>query len=392
MEKEIIKIKMFKSFQIEYRNQVIDISGVFGKQLINLFQILAIFSDSEVSRNQLIRMLWADNDNPRNLMKFTIFRLRNKIMEIDVFKDIDLIQTTNDGYRLSEDYRYELDINEFDSIYKELIGKKEYSKIDMKRVMRIMEIYEGSIYETSNSCLWISQFSEKYRKLYCNCVVYACAYYDHLKQYDELMDLVSKALLVEPFNEPLHYTYMKCLIDTNNYQMALDHYDITNEHFYRELGTTLSDRIKELCDSILSTKKEDDVTYSLQDIRMDLDKNRLKPGGFFCSYEMFRHLYELLIKSSLREEKHYFLILIRLHERTYTDNEIRAMNRLKSCIADCLRMSDIFTKISKNQFCLLVTCLELDNAYVITERISSMFYRKNSRNKYRLEIEIQQVS
>lgn len=61
-----------------------------------------------------------------------------------------------------------------------------------------------------------------------------------------------QAVLIEPFNEGLHYYYMKGLVATRNYREALRYYDELNDIFLSELGTGLSKRFKQLYDIIIA--------------------------------------------------------------------------------------------------------------------------------------------
>ena len=91
---------------------------------------------------------------------------------------------------------------------------------------------------------------------------------------------------------------------------------------------------------------------------------------------MFKHMYEILLKNALRDNKKYFLIIFDLNAKTTIENQVHVMNQLKEMIASSLRVNDLFAKINKKQYIILVACQEMDNAYTIIQRINKKFYAK----------------
>ena len=76
MDKQCIKFQLFKKIEVAYNSEPYDISDFLGKQLINLLEVLLLYPNHEVSKDDLIKMLWPHSENPQNVMKFTVFRLR----------------------------------------------------------------------------------------------------------------------------------------------------------------------------------------------------------------------------------------------------------------------------------------------------------------------------
>lgn len=388
----VLKIKMFQTFELTYNDQTVDISKTMGKQLVNLLQVLVYNHGHEATTNTLTETLWPDSDDPKNVLKFSIFRLRKELKAMEPFKDIELIQTTKTGYRLNDELEIESDFRQFEEIWKSLEHVDDFQDQHMKTAKKLIELYKGHIYLTSNPSMWITNICEWYRSSFANCIVKMCNSLMRQNRYEEMLKIDYNAILVEPFYEGLHYYYMKGLIETKDYHKALTYYDSVNEAFYKELGTGLSSRFKELYDIVLN-EYENDFTHDLDSIQKEIEANQKTTGGFFCTYDMFKYLYEILIKTAKRDNKRYFLFMIEFHNKELSlDRQMTATKALKESMIASLRSNDIFTRINNMQYIALVNCNEEDNVYIITQRIGTLFYKSFNSKKYRLDYRVKEVT
>ena len=86
---ETYYVKTFGGLEITNDNVTVNIVELFGKQLVNLLQVLLFHSEKPVQKDELIDILWPESKNPSSALKFSIFRLRSELNEIDFFKDKD---------------------------------------------------------------------------------------------------------------------------------------------------------------------------------------------------------------------------------------------------------------------------------------------------------------
>ena len=90
-------VKTFGGLEITNDNVTVNIVELFGKQLVNLLQVLLFHSEKPVQKDELIDILWPESKNPSSALKFSIFRLRAELNEIEFFKDKEVIVTTRKG-------------------------------------------------------------------------------------------------------------------------------------------------------------------------------------------------------------------------------------------------------------------------------------------------------
>ena len=372
---ETYYVKTFGGLEITNDNVTVNIVELFGKQLVNLLQVLLFHSEKPVQKDELIHILWPESKNPSSALKFSIFRLRSELNEIDFFKDKEVIVTTRNGYILNPNLDWNIDFVELQKAYNqinegaELLDEKEF-----KIARKIFRLYQGRFYASPSQLHWILQKQEVFRQMYVKTMMRTSCYLYTQKRYDEMMLMNYQAVLIEPFNEGLHYYYMKGLVATRNYREALKYYDELNDIFLSELGTGLSKRFKQLYDLIIADHAKEE-NKDMETIMRELSNRDQQNQGFFCSYEIFKYFYELLLKMSVRNEQNYYLIMLQFSDGTLDYEKVGVdFDRVKRLVSSCLRSNDLFTRTSETQLLLLVDCQTEENAHLIIQRISNKFY------------------
>ena len=382
-------VKTFGGLEITNDNVTVNIVELFGKQLVNLLQVLLFHSEKPVQKDELIDILWPESKNPSSALKFSIFRLRAELNEIEFFKDKEVIVTTRKGYILNPNLDWNIDFVELQKAYNqinegaELLDEKEF-----KIARKIFRLYQGRFYASPSQLHWILQKQEVFRQMYVKTMMRTSCYLYTQKRYDEMMLMNYQAVLIEPFNEGLHYYYMKGLVATRNYREALKYYDELNDIFLSELGTGLSKRFKQLYDIIIADHAKEE-NKDMETIMRELSNRDQQNQGFFCSYEIFKYFYELLLKMSVRNEQNYYLIMLQFSDGTLDYEKVGVdFDRVKRLVSSCLRSNDLFTRTSETQLLLLVDCQTEEDAHLIIQRISNKFYSIFRKKNYRMNYSV----
>lgn len=382
-------VKTFGGLEITNDNVTVNIVKLFGKQLVNLLQVLLFHSEKPVQKDELIDILWPESKNPSSALKFSIFRLRAELNEIEFFKDKEVIVTTRKGYILNPNLDWNIDFVELEKAYNQINdGSKLLDEKEFKAARKIFRLYQGRFYASPSQLHWILQKQEIFRQMYVKTMMRTSCYLYTQKRYDEMMLMNYQAVLIEPFNEGLHYYYMKGLVATRNYREALKYYDELNDIFLSELGTGLSKRFKQLYDIIIADHAKEE-SKDMETIMRELSSRDQQNQGFFCSYEIFKYFYELLLKMSIRNEQNYYLIMLQFSDGTLDYEKIGLdFDRVKRLVGSCLRSNDLFTRTSETQLLLLVDCQTEENAHLIIQRISNKFYSIFRKKNYRMNYSV----
>ena len=382
-------VKTFGGLEITNDNVTVNIVELFGKQLVNLLQVLLFHSEKPVQKDELIDILWPESKNPSSALKFSIFRLRSELNEIDFFKDKEVIVTTRKGYILNPNLDWNIDFVELEKAYNQINeGAALLDEKEFKIARKIFRLYQGRFYASPSQLHWILQKQEVFRQMYVKTMMRTSCYLYTQKRYDEMMLMNYQAVLIEPFNEGLHYYYMKGLVATRNYREALKYYDELNDIFLSELGTGLSKRFKQLYDIIIADHAKEE-SKDMETIMKELSSRDQQNQGFFCSYEIFKYFYELLLKMSIRNEQNYYLIMLQFSDGTLDYEKIGLdFDRVKRLVSSCLRSNDLFTRTSETQLLLLVDCQTEENAHLVIQRISNKFYSIFRKKNYRMNYSV----
>lgn len=386
---ETYYVKTFGGLEITNDNVTVNIVELFGKQLVNLLQVLLFHSEKPVQKDELIDILWPESKNPSSALKFSIFRLRSELNEIDFFKDKEVIVTTRKGYILNPNLDWNIDFVELQKAYNQINeGAESLDEKEFKIARKIFRLYQGRFYASPSQLHWILQKQEVFRQMYVKTMMRTSCYLYTQKRYDEMMLMNYQAVLIEPFNEGLHYYYMKGLVATRNYREALKYYDELNDIFLSELGTGLSKRFKQLYDIIIADHAKEE-NKDMETIMRELSNRDQQNQGFFCSYEIFKYFYELLLKMSVRNEQNYYLIMLQFSDGTLDYEKVGVdFDRVKRLVSSCLRSNDLFTRTSETQLLLLVDCQTEENAHLIIQRISNKFYSIFRKKNYRMNYSV----
>ena len=382
-------VKTFGGLEITNDNVTVNIVELFGKQLVNLLQVLLFHSEKPVQKDELIDILWPESKNPSSALKFSIFRLRAELNEIEFFKDKEVIVTTRKGYILNPNLDWNIDFVELEKAYNQInYGSELLDEKEFKIARKIFRLYQGRFYASPSQLHWILQKQEIFRQMYVKTMMRTSCYLYTQKRYDEMVLMNYQAVLIEPFNEGLHYYYMKGLVATRNYREALKYYDELNDIFLSELGTGLSKRFKQLYDIIIADHAKEE-SKDMETIMRELSSRDQQNQGFFCSYEIFKYFYELLLKMSIRNEQNYYLIMLQFSDGTLDYEKIGLdFDRVKRLVSSCLRSNDLFTRTSETQLLLLVDCQTEENAHLIIQRISNKFYSIFRKKNYRMNYSV----
>ncbi|MEG0520620.1 MAG: winged helix-turn-helix domain-containing protein, partial [Erysipelotrichaceae bacterium] len=174
LDKDIMKIQMFKEFVIEYHNERIIINDYATRQMTNLLAILIYYRRKPINKDQLIELMWQDNENPLNVMKFSIFRLRALLKEIPVLSELDLVVTSKAGYEFNPNIKVEIDIELVEDNWHLMNTDSETNVGNVKRAKTILDIYKGQFLEGNNE-EWIIRCQSYYQNMYMNAFEIYCS-------------------------------------------------------------------------------------------------------------------------------------------------------------------------------------------------------------------------
>ncbi|MEG0841264.1 MAG: BTAD domain-containing putative transcriptional regulator [Erysipelotrichaceae bacterium] len=378
---DLMKINLFNEFVIEYKNEKIIVHEIATRQLMNLLAILIYYRRNPINKSRLIELMWQENENPLNVMKFSIFRLRTLLESIPVLADLDLIITTKNSYEFNPNIPVEIDVEIMSDCWQQMNRSEETNQEYYKSAYKILHLYHGQFLTESNE-EWAVQQQNYYSNMYMNVFKHYADYLSNAGKYDELIEISHQAILLDDLNEDAYFYYINGLIQDQQYHKALTTYKEVQKLFFKEFGSPLDLKLRSLHSVIVAKDEEDQI--DIESLRQKLNTELNDEGAFYCEYELFRHIYQVELRNLKRDHHQVFLIVFEIHCEGNQKQQQNAMDILKKTISTSLRKGDVFSRMNKVQYLLLIPCLDVENAHFVIHRITSAYYRKVSKMKVKL--------
>lgn len=387
-----LRITMLGEFSVTCGDVTLNEQNKRSKKLWTLFQYLVTFHDREISQNELLDSLWEDetSDNPAGALKTQMHRLRAMLSELGYDKEI--IINTRGTYAFNNSADFTIDAEEFEKLCKRSQNTNdENEKLDCLK--RAIVLYKGDFLPKISLEQWVVPINTYYHSIYIKAVHKAIELMYKRGQLQEVAELCRKAMIFDPYDEPLHYNLIKVLAELGDQQNAKAAYKYVTDLFYNKFGVNPSDELISLYNDAVRSQK--DIELDLGVVERNLNANSESGGAFYCEYEFFRHIYQLEIRDARRSGKKVSICLITV---TDIDGEIppqkalnRCMEKLSETITRYLRCNDIYARYSVSQYIVMLKNTSDENCEAIMQRIVRNYRRDNPRSQMLISYKFKQI-
>lgn len=342
-----------------------------------VFCFLVLNRQTPVSAARLISVLWPDESlaDPANVLKNTVYALRREFKAAKSTKESPIL-FENGGYMCNPNIEYVVDVESFERISRHAAGAEGDEKLNL--LGQAVEMYRGELLPQIESEVWVMPLALYYRQLYNDDVAGLCEGLEDQGRYNELLAAATAANRIDPLEES-HYLYMfRALYALEMYRAIIPAYHKTVRIFSEELGTSLCQEIQDIyqdaseqIDSI-----EQDIMIIKDELREVVGAPTSLSGPLYCTYDVFKYLYQMVARSAERGGGSVMIVLLTLADREgeHTPAKIMsaAMNQVKNLIlGGLLRKSDTVARYSKSQYIIMLSIDKAASAQLIINRIKS---------------------
>ncbi|MDR0469375.1 MAG: winged helix-turn-helix domain-containing protein [Peptococcaceae bacterium] len=390
----LIRINMFGDFKLVVGDKVIDDSISRSHKMWVLLAFLIIHRQRFISQEELIDVLWPeeDNDNPANALKTLLYRTRASIASI-LGEEIQLILSQRGSYSWNMQYNIRTDAEDFDQ-YVTMAADISLERQDRKDYyQKAMVFYQHDFLPKLSDQMWVIPFTTYYHYLFLDSVF---AYGEMLLadgEYAKLIDLCNQAVKIEPFEEKLYTMLIKAFLAQGNTTAAINQYEKATDLLYRNLGVRPSEGLRELYQDIMKENKM--LELDLTVIQQDLREAAARSGPFICEYGFFREAYRLEARRATRQGTSVQIALITLSLPDGKSPTLTLLNKtmeqVLSVLEFCLRRGDVVARYSGAQYVLMLPTANFEDATMVMERIVSTFSHRNRKSFLKLNYKIQQL-
>ncbi len=379
----IIKISLFGGMSVEADNKLLLRGAGKLHKHWKLLAYLVTHKNTLLSTVRLMDIMYNDDEdisNPQGALKNTVYCLRKEL------GDASFILFQEGSYKWNNEKTLFLDIE----IFENLIQKLNLDQDKLSIYKKIIEIYKGDFLPQLCNEEWVIQRSTYYKKKYIDAVLdYLSMLFDS-QQYNEILTVTNTACFVDPYNEDFYLYMFKALSNLNMNKVIVNSYFRVSRIFSDELGVELSNEIKDIYSK--ASKKVNKIEHDILIIKEDLreatkDQTPIR-GSYFCSYDVFKQMYQMVARAADREKRSIVLLLITILDPkgNIPDNPIlkNAMFELREVLKKSLRKGDTFAQYSKAQFILMLATESIEKSEIVIKRIQSNYDIYLKHNKLQL--------
>ena len=393
MKQNLIKVNMLGSFSVEISGNIIDDSKGRTYKAWLLLAYLLYCRDRMVSGNELIKVLYGDEDreNPQNAFRAVLHRVRTLLDSLDSGSG-DIILYRDGGYCINPEFEVESDVERFNEFCQAGISADNEER-RAEYFLQAAALYRGPFLEKLSSEAWARSVAVFYHEKYLTLIKEVLSVLQTKKRTKDIIGLCMAALQFESYDEELYLYLMRNLLESGNRQDVISVYDKICKLFMEDFGVLPSEELRSLYNQAVRDSGE--RYCSVDDLQETLrDKDTLY-GALYCDYDVFKVLYNatarLLDRTgavvhvcmfSLTDEKNG-----PLHKRS---REI-AMDNFQELIRTSLRRGDVFTRCSNSQFAVLLQLANYENSCMVCERINRAYRRAYPHSPARITYSVRAV-
>lgn len=376
-----IQITMLGGFQLRWGEQVVKDNGSRARQLWSVLEYLITFRNKDVSHAELMDALWNDSetDNFTNTLKSLIYRIRTLLKSSGFPMAQELIVYKRGAYSWNNNINTVVDCEVFEALAKQASNTKLPDRQRIELYQEAIALYKGDFLPNSAYEAWVIPLSAYYHNLYIKCVRETLGLLEQLERYEEMVILCEAANIIDPFDETIHEALIHSWVMLEKFPKALAHYEYITKLFYEELGVKLSNRLRSIYREIIKTVSH--VETDMEVIKEDLRETSLASSGFYCEYEVFKHIYRLEARSSARTGRSTFLALLTMTTQDQQTPDLELLNlgmeRLLETICGSLRRNDVVSRFSATQYVLMLSSLTYENGQMVLSRLTNKFHQSH---------------
>jgi len=380
-----LKIETFGEFALISDGRRITEQAKKSSKVWRLIQYLVVNRYKVISQDELLE-LFCDDDlqlNPGSVLRTLVYRARNTLKKSGLECADNLIIAKSGGYSWNNDIECITDIEEFEGLIKQASAETTDKTKQLELLLQAIDLYKGDFLPTTTGDLWVMPLVRWYRTLYIDTVHKALIILTEDKNNTEAEKLCTKALSIDPFDEKLIEHFLRALIRQEKFDEALDFYKKMEAMFFDILGINFSDDLRSLYSMISHPGTGSEMTLDM--LIDEWHTDAFYPGAYYCDASLFKILYHIEVRSLPRSGRSAYIVRFDTkHDPKAKDGGI--MKKLGQIIPGCLRMGDLFTRSSPNQYMMMLYSLTYEDCQMLIHRILGMLDSKHLSNLLKTEV------
>lgn len=310
-----IKVQMFGNFRMDHNGAPFVAEKMHKESQFNrMMQALIHYSDCGIAKDKLEEIVIGerDIDAPHTALRVIVYKTKQKLTQLGL-PGKNLIYLEGGIYYWTPDIEIEEDAAEFEKLYNEACALekqmpqepesvetvcderiKEIEDNMLELYVKALYLYKGEFLAAYTGETWIAQEARRYHIMFEKIINEAAYILRKRKQFKGLEKLGVYAAKVDPFNE-WEELIMEAMVETRRYDEAEELYTDVVDYYLRECGIYPSSRLLEILEKY--SNQMNHAHEILENIQEGMnEQEETERGGYFCSYPVFRGIYQASIR------------------------------------------------------------------------------------------------
>lgn len=322
-----IKVQMFGNFRMDYNGAPFVAEKMHKESQFNrMMQALIHYSDCGIAKDKLEEIVIGerDIDAPHTALRVIVYKTKQKLAQLGL-PGKNLIYLEGGIYYWTPDIEIEEDAAEFEKLYNEACALekqmpqepesaetvcderiKEIEDNMLELYVKALYLYKGEFLVAYTGETWIAQEARRYHTMFEKIINEAAYILRKRKQFKGLEKIGVYAAKVDPFNE-WEELIMEAMVETRRYDEAEELYTDVVDYYLRECGIYPSSRLLEILEKY--SNQMNHAHEILENIQEGMnEQEETERGGYFCSYPVFKGIYQASIRIMKRTRVPVYLI------------------------------------------------------------------------------------
>jgi DNA-binding SARP family transcriptional activator len=306
------------------------------------------------------------------------------------------VRTNRGSYQWNPEVEVEVDVEHFEKLLSAAKQEVAYEKAAVLYEQAIA-LYQGEFMPRLTDLHWIFTLNTYYHSLYLTCVKGLAEIYGRMERYEDLERLSTEALRFESGDEELYCYQIEARMHSGKISLALESYDNAHRIMEEDLGIRKTTVLEKVYEELLAISKGG-AADEIEEIKKDIEEED-PTGAFQCGYPVFKEIYHLEVRRSMRTGEPENLVLFTIEPKPEDPPEVanfrvrQAMNGMQETIRRCLRAGDVVSRYSDTQFVVLLPTCTRELALMVANRVLTNLYEKNEKyKKVNIKINVEQIS
>lgn len=373
----VIRVEMLGGLSVcADKTLIMDGGGKLNKPW-QLFCYLVLHKDTSNTMFRIMDAVWPGEEltDPGNVLKNTVYALRREFKGAKNTSESPIL-FENGGYICNPAIQFVLDTDQFEE--KAQLAQKAAGEEKMQLLREAVDLYKGELLPQLGNESWIMTPSMQFRRIFVESVNTLCAHLYQQQRYNELLAVATSANTAEPLEDEFYIYTFRALYELKMFRAIIPAYNKAVRVFSEELGSAPSQELQDIYAK--ATGQVDSIQQDIMLIKQELQEvagDEPTSGPLYCTYDVFKYLYQMVARASERSGHKVSIILMTLKGRKgglYPTARAmsQGMNQMKMLIlSGLLRKSDTVARYSRSQVIIMLSVDKPGSAQQVMERIKN---------------------